>query len=56
MMQLNTTESIDLGRQVHRAFGSWKKAREAATKTDNGVYRLDKEQLVKAAKRNQSGE
>jgi hypothetical protein len=50
MMQLNTTESIDLGRQVHRAFGSWKKAREAATKTNDGVYRLNKDQLLTAAK------
>ncbi len=39
-MQLNTEESIDLGRRVHRTFGSWKKAREAATKTDDGVYRI----------------
>lgn len=39
-MQLNTEQSIDLGRRVHRVFGSWKKAREAATKTDDGVYRI----------------
>ena len=39
-MQLNTEKSIDLGRRVHRVFGSWKKAREAAIKTDDGVYRI----------------
>lgn len=45
MMQLNTDKSIDLGRQVHRTFGSWRKAREAAVKTDDGVYRIARERL-----------
>ncbi len=44
-MQLNTTKSIELGRQVHRRFGSWKKAREAAVKTADGVYRIGPEYL-----------
>ena len=48
-MQLNTEESIDLGRRVHRTFGSWKKAREAAVKTDDGIYRIANAQLAKAA-------
>jgi hypothetical protein len=45
MMQLNTEKSIDLGRQVHRTFGSWRKAREAAVKSDDGVYRISSEHL-----------
>jgi hypothetical protein len=45
-MQLNTTKSIELGRQVHRKFGSWKKAFEAAVKTDDGVYRIRPERLT----------
>ena len=47
-MQLNTAQFIDLGRRVHRAFGSWKAAREAAVKTDDGVYRIRRETLDEA--------
>ena len=47
-MQLNTAQSIDLGRRVHRAFGSWKAAREAAVKTADGVYRIRRETLDRA--------
>jgi hypothetical protein len=45
-MQLNTPKSIELGRQVHRKFGSWKKALEAAVKTEDGVYRIQPERLT----------
>jgi len=48
-MQLNTTDSIDLGRKVHRAFGSWKNAREAAVRTEDGVYRIERNRLDEAA-------
>lgn len=47
-MQLNTEKSIDLGRQVHRTFGSWKKAREAAIKSDDGVYRIPEDRITQA--------
>lgn len=47
-MQLNTPKSIALGRKVHRAFGSWQKAREAATKAEDGTYCLDAELVEKA--------
>jgi hypothetical protein len=42
-MQLNTPKAIELGRQVHRAFGSWQKAREAAVVTADGTYRIDRD-------------
>ncbi len=45
-MQLNTVKSIKLGRRVHRRFGSWEKALEAAVKTENGVYRIAPEALA----------
>jgi len=44
-MQLNTEASIDLGRQVHRAFGSWRKALDAARKDGDGVYRIPRASL-----------
>ncbi len=45
-MQLNTAKSIELGRRVHRHFGSWEKALEAAVKTEDGVYRIGPESLT----------
>ncbi len=47
-MQLNTNWSIELGRQVHRAFGSWQKAREAAVRGDYGVYRISRDRLERS--------
>jgi hypothetical protein len=41
-MRINTAASIELGRRVHRRFGSWEAARNAAYLRD-GAYILPPE-------------
>jgi hypothetical protein len=37
-MDLNSTKAKLLGERIHRAFGSWQKAREAARRDADGAY------------------
>lgn len=39
-MELNTRESLELGRKLREIFGRWQAIREAATRRE-GVYVLD---------------
>lgn len=55
-MQLNTAKSIALGRKVHDAFGSWRAARAAAVRNDDGVYVLTWDAVKKAASDRKKGE
>ncbi|WP_200956571.1 hypothetical protein [Sphingomonas sp. Root720] len=55
-MQLNTTQSISLGRRVHSTFGSWQRARELSVRTADGVYKLDESAVTKVAEERKAGE
>lgn len=46
-MQLNSAKALTLGREVHEAFGSWKKVREAAEQR-GGVYVIDPAKICAA--------
>ncbi|QWT16700.1 hypothetical protein [Sphingobium xenophagum] len=46
-MQINSAKALNLGREVHESFGSWKKAREAAIQR-NGVYVIDRAKIREA--------
>ena len=53
-MELNTAESIALGREVHRAFGSWQAALDAAQRNSSGVYVITRDALARAAAKTDS--
>lgn len=53
-MQLNTAQSISLGRRVHNTFGSWRRARELAVRTADGVYKLDDSAVAQVAEERQA--
>lgn len=45
-MQINSAKALNLGRELHESFGSWRNAREAAVQR-NGVYVIDRAEIRK---------